>query len=72
MDVVQSFFLENKQNEASIAIIFEDIFMIFRRVIYQTTLSMSSLFQKSEQSMSIEILEKEKNLLVIFTFSGNR
>ena len=72
MDVVQSFFLENKQNEASIAIIFEDIFMIFRRIIYQTTLSMSSLFQKSEQSMSIEILEKEKNLLVIFTFSGNR
>ena len=72
MDVVQSFFLENKQNEASIAIIFEDIFMIFRRIIYQTTLSMSSLFQKSEQSMSIEILEKEKNLLVTFTFSGNR
>ena len=72
MDVVPYSFPGNKQNEASIAIIFEDIFMIFRRVIYQTTLSMSSLFQKSEQSMSIEILEKEKNLLVIFTFSGNR
>ena len=72
MDVVPYSFPGNKQNEASIAIIFEDIFMIFRRVIYQATLSMSSLFQKSEQSMSIEILEKEKNLLVIFTFSGNR